>query len=120
MERYLIFNEQGTAGSVGDGLHDTACWPLSRFLGFTNLDSTATKVSALFRSLSEPDNPASADRVDFTITENKHMDAMKAIVRQINAHPNSDGAIVVFDAAAGISPSSLITGIAVIVRDASN
>ncbi len=119
MERYLIFNEQGTAASVGDAAHDTACWPLSRFLGFTNLDGTSTEVYALFRSLSEPDNPASADHVKFTITDNKHMDAIKAIVRQINAHPNSDGAIVVYDEAAGISPSSLITGIEVEVRNAS-
>ena len=54
MKRYLIFNEQSTAASVGDAAHDTACWPLDRFLGFTNLAGHATNqdIDMLFRSLS--------------------------------------------------------------------
>ena len=106
MKRYLIFNEQATAASVGDAAHDTACFPLDRFLGFTNLTGHATDqdLEMNFRSLSEPDNPAAADKVTFRITDNKHMDVMKAIVRKINSHPNSDGAIVIYDAAAGIEP----------------
>tara|TARA_Y100001973_G_C5091670_1_gene277840 strand:+ start:51 stop:428 length:378 start_codon:yes stop_codon:yes gene_type:complete len=106
MKRYLIFNEQSTAASVGDAAHDTACWPLDRFLGFTNLVGHATNqdLDMNFRSLSEPDNPAAADKVTFRITDNKQMDVMKAIVRKINSHPNSDGAIVIYDAAAGIQP----------------
>ena len=100
MKRYLIFNEQATAASVGDAAHDTACWPLDRFLGFTNLVGHATDqdIDMLFRSLSEPDNPAAADKVTFRITDNKHMDFMKAVVRKINSAPNSDGAIVIYDA----------------------
>ena len=106
MKRYLIFNEQSTAASVGDAAHDTACWPLDRFLGFTNLVGHATDqdIDMLFRSLSEPDNPAAADKVTFRITDNKHMDFMKAVVRKINSAPNSDGAIVIYDAATGVAP----------------
>ena len=106
MKRYLIFNEQSTAASVGDAAHDTACWPLDRFLGFTNLVGHATNqdIDMLFRSLSEPDNPAAADMVTFRITDNKHMDFMKAVIRKINSAPNSDGAIVIYDAATGVAP----------------
>ena len=106
MKRYLIFNEQSTAASVGDAAHDTACWPLDRFLGFTNLVGHATDqdIDMLFRSLSEPDNPAAADKVTFRITDNKHMDFMKAVIRKINSAPNSDGAIVIYDAATGVAP----------------
>jgi len=106
MKRYLIFNEQSTAGTVGDAAHDTACWPLDRFLGFTNLTGHATNqdLEMNFRSLSEPDNPAASDKVTFRITDNKHMDVMKAIVRKINSYPNSDGAIVIYDAEASIAP----------------
>ena len=106
MKRYLIFNEQSTAASVGDAAHDTACWPLDRFLGFTNLVGHATNqdIDMLFRSLSEPDNPAAADKVTFRITDNKHMDFMKAVIRKINSAPNSDGAIVIYDAATGVAP----------------
>jgi len=125
MKRYLIFNEQATAASVGDAAHDTACWPLDRFLGFTNLTAHATNqdLDMLFRSLSEPDNPAAADMVRFRVTDNKQMDVMKAIVRQINGHPNSDGAIVVYDAATGVKPDLPagveIEAMAITVQDAS-
>ena len=106
MKRYLIFNEQSTAASVGDAAHDTACWPLDRFLGFTNLTAhaTAQDLDMLFRSLSEPDNPAVSDMIRFRITDNKQMDVMKAIIRKINSTPNSDGAIVIYDAATGVTP----------------
>ena len=73
----------------------------------------------LFRSLSEPDNPASADKVAMLVAENKHMDAMKDIVRVINTAPNTDGAIVIFDAATGYSASEHITSIVITVQDAS-
>ena len=114
MKRYLIFNEQSTAASVGDAAHDTACWPLDRFLGFTNLVGHATNqdIDMLFRSLSEPDNPAAADKVTFRITDNKHMDFMKAVIRKINSAPNSDGAIVIYDAATGVAPE-LPTGVSI-------
>ena len=114
MKRYLIFNEQSTAASVGDAAHDTACWPLDRFLGFTNLVGHATDqdIDMLFRSLSEPDNPAAADKVTFRITDNKHMDFMKAVIRKINSAPNSDGAIVIYDAATGVAPE-LPTGVSI-------
>ena len=106
MKRYLIFNEQATAASVGDAAHDTACYSLDRFLGFTNLVGHATDqdLVMLFKGLSEPDNPASADAITFRVTDNKQMDVMKAIVRKINSHPNSDGAIVIYDAATGVKP----------------
>lgn len=106
MKRYLIFNEQATAASVGDAAHDTACYSLDRFLGFTNLVGHATDqdIDMLFKGLSEPDNPASADKVTFRITDNKHMDFMKAVIRKINSAPNSDGAIVIYDAATGVKP----------------
>ena len=106
MKRYLIFNEQATAASVGDAAHDTACYSLDRFLGFTNLVGHATDqdLVMLFKGLSEPDNPASADSITFRVTDNKQMDVMKAIVRKINSHPNSDGAIVIYDAATGVKP----------------
>tara|TARA_R100001463_G_scaffold1389_2_gene6121 strand:+ start:539 stop:916 length:378 start_codon:yes stop_codon:yes gene_type:complete len=106
MKRYLIFNEQSTAASVGDAAHDTACYSLDRFLGFTNLVGHATDqdLVMLFKGLSEPDNPASADSITFRVTDNKQMDVMKAIVRKINSHPNSDGAIVIYDAATGVKP----------------
>ena len=106
MKRYLIFNEQATAASVGDTAHDTACYSLDRFLGFTNLVGHATDqdLVMLFKGLSEPDNPASADAITFRVTDNKQMDVMKAIVRKINSHPNSDGAIVIYDAATGVKP----------------
>jgi hypothetical protein len=125
MKTYLIFNEQSTAASVGDAAHDTACYPLDRFLGFTNLVGHATNqdVDMLFRSLSEPDNPASADKITFRITDNKQMDFMKAVVRKINSHPNSDGAIVIYDAAAGIEPELpsgvSIEAFSITVQDAS-
>lgn len=125
MKRYLIFNEQATAASVGDAAHDTACWPLDRFLGFTNLTAHATDqdLDMLFRSLSEPDNPAASDMIRFRITDNKQMDVMKAIVRKINSHPNSDGAIVIYDAATGVTPDLpdgvSIEAFSVTVQDAS-
>ena len=125
MKRYLIFNEQATAASVGDAAHDTACYSLDRFLGFTNLVGHATNqdIDMLFKGLSEPDNPASADAITFRITDNKHMDFMKAVVRKINSHPNSDGAIVIYDAATGVAPD-LPTGVeieafSITVEDAS-
>lgn len=114
MKKYLIFNEQSTAASVGDAAHDTACYSLDRFLGFTNLVGHATDqdIDMLFKGLSEPDNPASADKVTFRITDNKHMDFMKAVLRKINSHPNSDGAIVIYDAATGVAPD-LPTGVSI-------
>jgi len=125
MKRYLIFNEQSTAASVGDAAHDTACWPLDRFLGFTNKVGHATDqdLNMLFRSLSEPDNPAISDMVTFRVTDNKHMDVMKAICKKINSTPNSDGAIVIYDAATGVTPDLPagveIEAFSVTVRDAS-
>ena len=41
-ERYLLFNEQGTAANVGETAHDVYCVPVSRFKGFTNTGTTNT------------------------------------------------------------------------------
>ena len=51
------------------------------------------------------------------------MDVMKAIVRKINSHPNSDGAIVIYDAATGVTPDLpsgvSIEAFSITVQDAS-
>ena len=37
---------------------------------------------------------------------------MKAVIRKINSAPNSDGAIVIYDAATGVAPE-LPTGVSI-------
>ena len=56
--------------------------------------------------------------VTLTITENKHVKVMKELAQAINQGPNSDGAIVLFDAESGTSFSSDVSAIAIAVAAA--
>ena len=119
MQRFLIFNEGASAGVTGDAAHDVAAWPVESFIGFSNEDTTATEVTMYFKSMEGYyDTDADVfDDVVLTITENKHVEVMKDIIGAINGHrhKNSDGCIVVSDAATSTFVSQYITAAVVTV-----
>ena len=117
MKRFLIFNEGASAGVTGDAAHDVAAWPVESFIGFSNEDTTATEVTMYFKSMEGfYDTDADVfDDVVLTITENKHVEVMQAIVAAINGGPHDTGAIIVSDAATSTFLSSHITAAVVTV-----
>lgn len=122
MNKFLLFNEQGTKGTIGDAAHDVYCVPVEKFLGFTNEGTTATEISMLFAGIEDAGNDNDVDAVDkvvLTITENEHVAVMKAIANAItNEDRFGDGVIVVGDVNAGTFISEDVTGIAITVATA--
>ena len=120
MKRYLIFNEQGTAASVGDAAHDTACWPLDSFLGFTDTSTTSTELTMMFKPMEESigSDPDGCDNVVLTITDNQQVKVMQEIIQAINGHKHKDGVIVLGDASTGEYLTSDITGVAITIQSA--
>ena len=121
MERYLIFNEDATTADIGDEAHDVYMAPLSRLRGVTNDGTSGVDLVLHFMGSAEGDadgDASSSDTVTLTITANKHVKVMKELAAAINQGPNSDGAVVLFDAEAGTSFSSDVSAIAIAVSAA--
>ena len=118
MEKMLIFNEQGTTADIGDTAHDAYMADVSRLRGITNDGTSGTDLVLHFKGSAEGEadgDATSGDTVTLTITANKHVKVMKELAQAINEGPNSDGAIVLFDAEAGTSFSSDVSAIAIAV-----
>jgi hypothetical protein len=118
MDKMLIFNEQGTTADIGDTAHDVYMVPASKFLGATNDATSGTELVLYFASSAEgmaDGDGSSVDTVTLTITANKHVDVAKAFAQKVNQHPNSDGAIVMYDEENSITFSSKVSAIAIAV-----
>tara|TARA_A100001515_G_C4423339_1_gene161176 strand:+ start:98 stop:466 length:369 start_codon:yes stop_codon:yes gene_type:complete len=121
MVKYLIFNEDATTADIGDEAHDVYMADASRLRGVTNDATSGTDLVLHFKGSAEGDadgDASSGDTVTLTITENKHVKVMKELAQAINEGPNSDGAIVLFDAEAGTSFSDDVSAIAIAVSAA--
>ena len=105
MDKYLLFNEQATAADIGDAVHDVACYPLSKFKGFTNTGTTDTKLHMIFEGLEEGG-------------ANKQVEAMKDISNAIAS--NISGVIVIADVTTGATSfaSAYVTGVSIAVSSA--
>ena len=118
MDKMLIFNEQGTTADIGDTAHDVYMVPASKFLGATNDATSGTELVLYFAGSAEgtgDGDATSVDTVTLTITANKHVDVAKAFAQKVNQHPNSDGAIVMYDEENSITFSSKVSAIAIAV-----
>ena len=118
MVKYLIFNEDATTADIGDEAHDVYMADASRLRGVTNDGTGGTDLVLHFKGSAEGDadgDASSSDTVTLTITANKHVKVMKELAAAINEGPNSDGAIVLYDAEAGTSFSSDVSAIAIAV-----
>jgi len=60
-----------------DTLDDGVCYPVSRFAGFGSIDSTS--LGLYFRPMKD-DAGATFDKVDLTVTSDKHKAVIEAIV----------------------------------------
>ena len=121
MDKYLLFNEQATAADIGDAAHDVACYPLSKFKGFTNTSTTDTHLHMIFEGLEEGSadgDASSVDTITLTITANKQVEAMKDISNAISS--NISGVIVIADVTAGATSfaSTRVTGVSIAVSSA--
>ena len=119
MDKYLLFQEQGTANAVGETAHDLACYPLSRFKGFTNTGTTNTELQMIFEGLEEggaDGDASSVDTITLTITQNKHVEAMKDISNAIAA--DISGVIVIADRVGEEFVSSYVTASSISVSTA--
>tara|TARA_R110000765_G_scaffold394583_1_gene488124 strand:+ start:282 stop:647 length:366 start_codon:yes stop_codon:yes gene_type:complete len=120
MERFILVNEQATTATIGDAVHDVACWPVSNFLGFTNESTTSTELTLMFKPMEESigSDPDGCDGVVLTITDNQQVKVMQEIIAAFNGHKHRDGVIVLGDAATGEFLTSDITGVVVAVQAA--
>ena len=121
MVKYLIFNEDATTADIGDEVHDVYMADTSKLRGVTNDGTGGVDLVLHFSGSAEGDadgDASSSDTVTLTITANKHVKVMKELAQAINQGPNSDGAIVLFDAEAGTSFSSDVSAIAIAVSAA--
>ena len=89
---------------------NATAWPLSKLVDVRYND--ATNLDLFFRGAIGQD---SVDTVTLTITANKHVDVAKAFAQKVNQHPNSDGAIVMYDEENSITFSSKVSAIAIAV-----
>ncbi len=119
MDKFLLFNEQGTAGSVGDAANDVVCYPLSRFKGFSHTASDTT-LTMIFEGMLEgtaDGDASSVDTVTLTITQNKHVEAMTEIANAIAS--DISGVIVIADKGGEETfVSSYVTGVSIAVSAA--
>ena len=118
MVKYLIFNEDATTADIGDEAHDVYMADASRLRGITNDGTGGVDLVLHFAGSAEGEadgDASSGDTVTLTITANKHVKVMKELAQAINQGPNSDGAIVLFDAEAGTSFSSDVSAITIAV-----
>ena len=118
MVKYLIFNEDATTADIGDEAHDVYMADVSRLRGITNDGTSGTDLVLHFAGSAEGEadgDANSGDTVTLTITVNKHVKVMKELAQAINQGPNSDGAVVLFDAEAGKSFSTDVSAIAIAV-----
>jgi|TARA_R100000081_G_scaffold80115_1_gene47100 hypothetical protein len=121
MVKYLIFNEDATTADIGDEAHDVYMADASRLRGITNDGTGGVDLVLHFAGSAEGEadgDASSGDTVTLTITANKHVKVMKELAQAINQGPNSDGAIVLFDAESGTSFSSDVSAIAIAVSAA--
>ena len=106
MEKYLYFRTQATA-SADDAADDSACWPLSSFLGMhPTADDTLVlhfKPQIAAGSDAQDGNFINTDKVVLTLgTNNTHKSAMQGLIKAFHKDEgfNPDGAdsfIVVAD-----------------------
>jgi len=118
MVKYLIFNEDATTADIGDEAHDVYMADVSRLRGVTNDGTSGTDLVLHFKGSAEGEADGDAnsnDTVTLTITANKHVKVMKELAQAINQGPNSDGAVVLFDAEAGTSFSNDVSAITIAV-----
>ena len=118
MVKYLIFNEDATTADIGDEAHDVYMADVSRLRGITNDGTSGTDLVLHFAGSAEGEadgDANSGDTVTLTITVIKHVKVMKELAQAINQGPNSDGAVVLFDAEAGKSFSTDVSAIAIAV-----
>ena len=120
MEKFILVNDIATAGSIGDSVHDVACWPVSSFLGFTDESTTSTELTMMFKPMEESigSDPDGCDFVALTITDNQQVRVMQEIIQAINGHKHKDGVIVLGDASTGEYLTSDITGVAITIQSA--
>ena len=97
MEKYLYFRTQATIGD-GDAASDSACWPLSSFLGMhPTADDTLVlhfKPQIAAGSDAQDGNFINTDKVVLTLgTVNTHKAAMKGLIKAFKADQgfNADG-----------------------------
>ena len=120
MDKYLLFNEQATVGSIGDAANDVVCYPLSRFKGFGHTASDTT-LTMIFEGLLEgtaDGDVSSVDTITLTITQNKHVEAMKDISNAIAS--DISGVVVIADITSGATKfaSTYVTGVSIAVSAA--
>ena len=90
-EQYLLFNKVNIENEVGETAHDVACYPVSRFKGFTNTSTTNTDITMHFEGIEEgmaDGDASSVDYVRMTITANKHVEVIRDIVKAMNTSSN--------------------------------
>ena len=119
MDKFLLFNEQGTAGSVGDAANDVVCYPLSKFKGFghTASDTTLTMIFEGMLEGTADGDASSVDTITLTITQNKHVEAMTEIANAIGS--NISGTIVIADKGGSETyVSSYITNVSIAISAA--
>jgi len=90
-EQYLLFNEVNIENEVGETAHDVACYPVSRFLGFTNKATSNNNLSMVFEGIEEgmaDGDITSTDTVRLIITANKHVEVIKDVVNAMNTPSN--------------------------------
>tara|TARA_R100000234_G_scaffold71603_1_gene44052 strand:+ start:543 stop:908 length:366 start_codon:yes stop_codon:yes gene_type:complete len=119
MAEYLLFNEQNTAADVGETAHDVACYPISRFKGFTNTGTTNTELQMIFEGMEEgtaDGDASSVDTITLTITANKQVEAIKAITAAISGH-NSSTVAIIADALNSEYITSFVTGVSISISN---
>ena len=98
MEKYLYFRTQATA-SADDAADDSACWPLSSFLGMhPTADDTLVlhfkPQIAAASDVTDGEDFTNNDSVVLTVGTNDHKDAMQALIKALYKDEgfNADGA----------------------------
>ena len=102
VSKHLYFCKAGTDGSF-DAANDVVCYPMNRFLGFSNLDNTdGTTLTMCFSPLQGPLELASnaypadvADKITLTIEANKAKEVISEIINKMNALIFRDNGIIV-------------------------
>ena len=116
MDKFLLFNEAASLGVTGDAAHDVACYPLSKFKGFTNTGTTDTELQMIFEALEEGPGDDAVYTITLTITQNRHVEAMKDISNAIAS--NISGVIVISDRVGSEYVSSYVTASSISVATA--
>lgn len=94
----LFFRTQADEANV-DGIDDQLCIPASRLVSMS--PATDTTIEMLFHSVKNNElmhnEQLTYDKVTLTVVQGDTEEVLAAIVRKINAHPLSDGFLVIAD-----------------------